>query len=382
MKKILLTIVLAILFFVLIIAAYVGYVYFSYARIDDYQVQTFDIEEDAEPAPLDTTLTAVTYNIGYGAYVPEYSFFMDGGTESRAFSMQDATNAVNGSMELVKKLKPDFVLLQEVDLDADRSYSVNQLNLVKRKFEDYYTQESVNYDSAFLFYPLTDPIGASLSSIVTSSRYPMATHTRRSLPMPDNFTKLLDLDRCYSVAEIPVDDEQTLYLYNVHLIAYGGSTDIATQQVRMLLDDMKEKADAGGFVICGGDFNHDLLDSYARFNGVGLELPGWAEPFPIELMPEGLRLLNEYTVPVPAEGEESADELIPTSRMADKPYVSPADAILVIIDGFIVSDNVLVKAIDNIDAQFEFSDHNPVLLRFQLMSEAAREKAAAAANAQ
>jgi len=372
MKKLLTTLLLALLMIALIVAAYVGYVYYTYHRIPDNQVWAFDIAAP-NPVPVGVDLTAVTYNIGFGAYVPEYSFFMDGGTESRAFSMQDATNAVYGSLELVKSFKPDFVLLQEVDIDADRSYGVNQLNLVKRKLPDFETHEAVNYDSAYLFYPLTDPIGKSLSAIVTSSRFPLASFTRRSLPMPTDFTKFLDLDRCYSVAEIPTADKKHLYIYNVHLIAYGGNTDIATEQVAMLMSDMEKHVADGDYVICGGDFNHDLLDSFARFNGEGLELPGWAHPFPVELIPDGITLLNHYT-----NVDEDKSNLVPTSRDANKPYTGPEGHTLVIIDGFLISDNLEVESIENIDAQFQFSDHNPVVLRFRLPK--AKAKAAEKAD--
>ena len=37
------------------------------------------------------------------------------------------------------------------------------------------------------------------------------------------------------------------------------------------------------------------------------------------------------------------------------------------IDGFIVSDNVRIDALETIDADFEFTDHNPVLLNATLL---------------
>lgn len=357
MKKLFGVICLALLLIILIIGGYVGYVFFSYHRIDDMKIQRFDYVEQ-NPIPTEQELCAVTYNIGFGAYIPEYSFFMDGGQYSRALSMQDAVNAVNGSLELTKESKPDFVLLQEVDIKADRSYGVNQLDLVKKKYSEFTTLEAVNYDSAYLFYPITDPIGKSKSSIVTSSRYPIEEFTRRSLPMPTDFNKLLDLDRCYSVSRISVADGKTLWLYNTHLIAYGGSKEISDAQVRMLFEDMKTRIDNGDYVICGADFNHDMTqDSYARFNGEGLELPGWAHPFPLDLIPAGIVLLQDT---------RTDGVLVPTTRNADKPYTGPKDATLAIIDGFIVSDNIKVISVENIDAQFKFSDHNPVVLRFML----------------
>ena len=38
----------------------------------------------------------------------------------------------------------------------------------------------------------------------------------------------------------------------------------------------------------------------------------------------------------------------------------------VIVDGFIVSDNIQVKAVYNQDTQFAYSDHNPVYMKFVL----------------
>ena len=35
--------------------------------------------------------------------------------------------------------------------------------------------------------------------------FPITSALRRSLPIETGFTKLLDLDRCYSVSRIPVD---------------------------------------------------------------------------------------------------------------------------------------------------------------------------------
>jgi exonuclease III len=61
--------------------------------------------------------------------------------------------------------------------------------------------------------------------------------------------------------------------------------------------------------------------------------------------------------------------LVPTSRNADVPYTGPENATLVIIDGFLVSDNIKIHLIENVDAQFKYSDHNPVLLRFSLVSD-------------
>ena len=55
---------------------------------------------------------------------------------------------------------------------------------------------------------------------------------------------------------------------------------------------------------------------------------------------------------------------VPTCRGADIPY-TPGVNYTTVVDGFLVSDNVRASA-QNIDTGFAFSDHNPVLLTFEL----------------
>ena len=43
--------------------------------------------------------------------------------------------------------------------------------------------------------------------------------------------------------------------------AYGNSDAIREGQIRMLAEDMQKEYEAGNYVLCGGDFNHDLKSS-------------------------------------------------------------------------------------------------------------------------
>lgn len=78
--------------------------------------------------------TLVSYNVGFGAYSADYSFFMDGGTKSRAYSAQAVRDNLSGAMGEVQSLRPDFVFLQEVDQDATRSHHVDETQLVRRRW--------------------------------------------------------------------------------------------------------------------------------------------------------------------------------------------------------------------------------------------------------
>ena len=133
-------IVLGIL--ILALLAYIVYLYASYYRIEDNQELVVEAPVDdtttGAAAVLATEYSAVTYNIGFGAYLPDYSFFMDGGTSSWAESPETVQYAINGAGELVKSLDPDFALIQEIDLDATRSYHTDEYEMLRNILPEYY----------------------------------------------------------------------------------------------------------------------------------------------------------------------------------------------------------------------------------------------------
>ena len=162
MKKAIKIIGITFAAFFLLIASYAAYLLVTYDRIADMQelsiIQPQDITESAPTSlQLGEEYSAATYNIGFGAYTPEYSFFMDGGKSSWAASKESVLNTVEGASSLIAALDPDFALIQEIDLDATRSYHIDQYELLRKALPDYYSTFAVNYDSAFLAYPFTEP---------------------------------------------------------------------------------------------------------------------------------------------------------------------------------------------------------------------------------
>lgn len=355
MKKVLKAIGIILAVVVAVVGIYVAYVLISYSRIEDNQVLTVD-DGTKGYMNLGETYTMTTYNIGFGAYSPDFTFFMDGGTQSRAKSNESCTNLVNGAVDTIAALNADIMLFQEVDLKATRSHHIDQYKMLRDKLPGVDSVKAVNYDSAYLFYPLTEPHGKSLASIVTMSDFRIIDSVRRSLPISTSLSKLVDLDRCYTVSQIETQGDKNLFVYNIHMSAYGGDPQIRADQVKMLFDDMSEKIKQGNYVICGGDFNHDLPGNSAELlNGKGQAEFSWAKPFPVELMPEDITMCIDY----------QDGQLVPTARNCDIPYVK-GETFVIIIDGFFVSPGVEVVKVQNVDTGFEFSDHNPVLLQFKL----------------
>ena len=339
---------------IIVALLYAANVWMTYRRVED--AQPLKAEGEALPAmETGTVYTITTYNIGFGAYSPDYSFFMDGGQYARALSCAAVIENVIGAAGLAASLKPDFAFFQEVDTRATRSRHVDELRLLKSGLPGLTSIFALNYDSPYLLYPLTQPIGKSVSGIVTFSRFSVVGALRRSLPVEAGFRKLIDLDRCYSLTRIPVFNNKQLVLINLHLSAYTKDAHIGARQLQMVFEDASREYKAGHYVLIGGDFNKDVLGDSADLFGTKERLSSWALPLDRSLIPEG------FTVVRP----ENEPDIHPTVRDTDAAYV-PGETFVAVIDGFILSDNITPVHEEIVDAGFAFSDHNPVLLRFKL----------------
>lgn len=362
LKRTLFVLGIVLLALVLVVGGYVAYLMLTYNRIAD------NVEVTVENNPTTmlkagTEYSAATFNIGFGAYTPDYTFFLDEGvkadgtktvgTQSTAKSRESVEACTQGAIDELKKLDIDFALLQEVDTDSTRSYHVNQKEALERAFPNDSSAFAVNAHSAFLAYPLTDMHGTMNAGLLTLGDAHVDSAIRRSYPIDESFpTKFFDLDRCFMVERLPVEGDRELVLINSHMSAYDEGGLIRAQQLDLLTGIMEEERAAGNYVILGGDWNHALCDSGSLYES-GFQVPPWVSTFDPSLLPDGFSVVRASNI-----------EEVPTCRNNDVPY-EKGYTYTVTVDGFIVSDNVSATA-ENVDAGFQYSDHNPVKLTFTL----------------
>lgn len=355
-KKILKAVGALLLVVVLVVGGYVAYVFIAYHRLPDTDVTVAAEPGQDVPAPMQTgtPCRVVTWNLGFGAYSDDFGFFMDGGSESRAFSREAVEQNIGHAIEVLRGLDAPFKLLQEIDFDSTRSHKVNEDAMLSEALGGY-RNFAQNYDSPYLFYPITKPHGASKSGLLTLSDAWIDRMARIGLPVETGFMKLVDLDRCYSKSWIPVENGRHLVLYNLHLSAYTSDGTIAQRQLELLAADMLQEYEGGNYVVAGGDFNKDLLGDSGSVFGVPGANQTWNQPIPEGTIPAGLTLVNSL----------DADNPIPSNRVADGPYRKGVTFVST-LDGFIVSDNVKVLECHVVDEGFKCSDHNPVVMTFEL----------------
>jgi len=340
---------------ILVVFSYFIYVFAAYKRLDDL----IELDADVRGTTIDTInintpYTIATYNIGFGASDSEFSYFMDGGKGSRAKSEESLKMNMKGIAEEITKLKSDIILLQEVDESGTRTYHFNEIEDLKSRLTYGNYIYAQNYNCPYLIYPFFKPHGSNKSGILTASSFKFEKSLRRSLPIATTSKKFFDLDRCYSVTRISVNNGKYLSIYNLHLSAYGSDSSIREQQLELISEDISLDLKNGNYVICGGDFNHNLR------NSTETNVPGWAQPFSRDLLPTNSTFGFEVAKVCDIDHD--------SCRNLDTPYEKGV-TYTVLIDGFIVSNNIEVEYYVSLDWEYERSDHDPVLMRFQLKDE-------------
>ena len=356
------TLLSLLLIAVVLVAGYVIYMSVNYYRIEDFRtLETFNQQQ--EVLKLSEEYTALTYNIGFGAYNHEFSFFMDkgimedgikvAGKGSVAKSKEIVIENTNGIMDIANSKDADFYLFQEVDIKATRSHNVNQYEMLKNLFSNYLSVFAQNFHSSYLMLPLNEPHGFVNSGLSTFSKYKVSENIRRRYPVDESFpTKFFDLDRCFLVSKLPVENGKDLVIINSHMSAFDEGGLVREKQLELLNSFIEEEYQKGNYVIVGGDFNQDIAGMIDGFES-HQNIPDWVFPLDERNLAEGFSIVK-------AENYKT----VATCRSTDIPYTKGVNY-TAILDGFIISNNVEAIA-ENIDADFRFSDHNPVLLRFRL----------------
>jgi endonuclease/exonuclease/phosphatase family metal-dependent hydrolase len=319
--------------------------FFGIASLTEYRpraTEALDIEGEATaaaPTP-GSQLTLLTFNIGYGGLGKNQDFFMDGGQMVRPPDKANVETNLDGIETTLVAEPADVYFLQEVDSDSHRSYDIDEVARIEKTLGGTGAY-ALNFKSMFTPYPWP-PIGKVNSGLVTISALEADQARRVSLPVPFKWpVRLFNLKRCLLVERIAVEGGKDLVLVNLHLEAYedgAGRAEQMAQLVDLLLDEYAK----GNYVIAGGDFNQSFP---------GVDYPdvstNWVPgDFDASAFPDG------WTV--------AHDSAVPTSRLNDAPW--NGDNQLFGIDGFVTSPNIEVTGVQTIDADFEFSDHNPVKL--------------------
>lgn len=297
--------------------------------------------------------TIMTFNIGYGGLGKDQDFFMDGGSMVRPDAEEDVRQNLAGIKDIIMQNPADAYLLQEVDVHSKRSYFIDETAFL----QDSNRAQSAfayNFKAGYVPYPIPT-IGEVASGLFTLSSMDISSAERISLPVPFKWpVSTVNLKRCLLPARLPLEEsDKELVLVNLHLEAYDDGEG-KKEQTKMLMDFLVSEYEKGNYVIAGGDFNQSFPDGLYPVIDEESWMPGMLDE---GMLPDGWQFAYDNTVP--------------TCRLLNRPYNGDSKTTqFYVIDGFILSPNVAFESVQTLDVQFEYADHQPVLLEAVLTPQA------------
>ncbi len=289
----------------------------------------------------------LSWNIGYAALGETEDFFMDGGTKARPDSEDVVRKNLSAMAELVSKTEPDIIFFQEVDSDSKRSYNVDEVEFFKA-LPGRTVYYALNYSCPYVPYPFPTTLGKVNSGLLTLTNSQVRDAERYQLSLSYKWpVRMANLKRCLLVEYVPLEgSDRELVLVNMHLEAYA-PLEAKEAQTNLLKKICVEEYEKGNYVIAGGDWNMTFPEVDPSLYPITETDNYVAEVMDPDICPEGWSFFF--------------DQSVPTCRLLNKPYdKNDPNTQHYVIDGFLVSPNVSVQAVQTIDAGFVNSDHNPV----------------------
>ncbi|NCB33472.1 MAG: endonuclease [Erysipelotrichia bacterium] len=349
-------IILAVVLAFTLLVAFLSVREFKPKQTEEIAVETTEADSSVKPVRQGDSLTVLSWNIGFGALDKDEDFFMDGGRMSRTSSRDKVQNSITEIIQTVNSQNADAVFIQEIDRGSDRSYQINEYQIMQSAagLNQVHSSFANNYKCDYVPYPLQGMLGKVDSGLAIFTNFETKNAVRESLPVPFKWPiSIANLKRCLLVERIPIEgSDRELVLINLHLEAYDDGEGKAAQ-TKQLLSFLETEYAKGNYIIAGGDFNQSFP---------GIDETVYAIKNPDLWMPAALdtaSLADNWSV--------AADDSVPTCRLLNQPYDPSSDATqYYVIDGFLVSPNITVHTAETLDENFEYSDHNPIKLNVTL----------------
>ncbi len=336
------------------VLVYTSLTEFRPAKIENLTIGT----KGMETVPVDSVIRLMTWNIGYAGLGKEMDFFYEGGKK-----VYPKRSLQKKYMDGIKKTacdldSMDFVFLQEVDYNSERSYSTDEAGLLADCFPGFNRMSAINYNSKYVPVPLLKPMGKVLSGIVIFSAYKPEEAVRLASPVNYSWPKrLFMLKRCFIETHYRTDDHKELILINLHNSAYDDANALRKAELSLLKSILESEYSKGNYVIAGGDWNQNPPGcDLSKIKGYRVKT---VRPLDPDFLPQGWHWMF--------------DPDKPTNRDVGQPFDKSATE-CTIIDYFVTSPNIKSIAVKTMDLGFENSDHNPVILEIKLLNNESLER--------
>jgi len=328
--------------------------FFLYGTLTDYKpqaIETITLKGIGKDIDTNFTFSFLSWNIGYAALGKEMDFFYDGGKNVRPPKNNyiKYRNGIKNSLSLYDSI--DFILLQEVDANAKRSYYENQVDTFVHCFPEACYAFAKNYDVSYVPFPLNNPMGKVVSGLVSISKYKANEAFRYAFYANFSWPKsLYFLDRCFLLLRYKLANHKDLIVLNTHNSAFDTENKLKPKELELIKTMILSEFQKGNYIIVGGDWNQNpphfdsLLISCDKCRNV---LPVMSEDF----LPNGWQWVYNSD--------------LPTNRDVDDCYIKGKTGTSV-IDFFLLSPNIRLISNKTLYEGFENSDHHAVYMKIIL----------------
>ncbi len=325
---------------------------FLYLTITDYKPDLeIKISNNDNAEILNkNTFDIITWNIGYAGLGEDMDFFYDGGTKVRTSKERTIEN-LKAITDFIKEKDLDFFIFQEVDINAKRTYNINELDTLKKYKTDKYFY-APNYRVKYVPVPLLEAMGSVESGLVTVSKADAKSSARFAFPGNYTWPKSLFLpDRCFTVNRYPIKNGKELLIINTHNSAFDDGS-LKKQQLNTLKEFIENEYKNGNYVVLGGDWNQNPPNMNNNKFG------GYTENTSFILTSIDTDFFSK-------DWQFAFDNTNPTNRALTAPY-EKGETSVTILDFFLLSPNIDIIEVETFHLNFKNSDHNPVHLKFKL----------------
>lgn len=301
--------------------------------------------------PTRRTFTFFSWNIGYAGLGKDMDFFYDGGKK-----VIPSREGLNRDLAGIKKTVTendtiDFIFLQELDRESKRTYHTDILAGLAGVMPGYYWAFGKNYDCRYVPVPLWEPMGRVISGLAAFS--PFHPDSAEVVSLNTNFSwpkSAAILKRCILALKYKMDNGKKLVVINLHNSAFDDDGGVRKTELNRLQEYILAEYRKGNWVIAGGDWND---------NPRGFDPSQVVSSDPVyKIKPP----IDESFLP---GWEFVYDPLLASNRNVDMPYTRGITHTTT-IDFFVISPNIKALTIKTLPMAFEFSDHNPVVMKVEL----------------
>ena len=191
------------------------------------------------------------------------------------------------------------------------------------------------------------------SGLQSLSKHVPNNATRYAFPGNYSWPKsLFMLDRCFLANRYKLKNGKELIIINTHNSAFDDGS-LKKQQLEYLKQYLLKETEKGNYFVVGGDWNQNPpglnTENFSKYDK--------SKEFKLSMIDKEI---------FPSSWQWAFDPNTPTNRSNITAY-KKGESATTILDFFLVSENLKVNFVTTVDLNFKNSDHQPIIMNFEII---------------